>query len=51
MMLIATSADNWMWDGGATTNNFTKWVDCWAAARPGFAVCHSGSTVLLEVAG
>lgn len=44
LMLIATSADNWMWDGGAETNNFTKRVDGWAEARPGFAVCHSGST-------
>lgn len=44
LLLIPTSADNWMWDGGATTNNFTKRVDGWAQARPGFAVCHSGST-------
>ncbi|MET9634269.1 S1 family peptidase [Lentzea sp. NPDC006480] len=44
LLLIPTSADNWMWDGGATTGNFTKRVDGWAEARPGFAVCHSGST-------
>lgn len=44
LLLVATSADNWMWDGGSTANNFTKRVDGWAEARPGFAVCQSGST-------
>lgn len=44
LLLVATAADNWMWDGGATTNNFTKRVDGWAEAQPGFAVCQSGST-------
>jgi hypothetical protein len=44
LLLISTSVDNWMWDGGATTNNFTKRVEGWEEARPGFAVCHSGST-------
>ncbi|MFS8104288.1 S1 family peptidase [Lentzea alba] len=41
---MPTDADNWMWDGGSNTNNFTKRVDGRAEARPGFTVCQSGST-------
>lgn len=44
LLLIPTSADHWIWDGGATSNMFVKQVINWDWARANELVCQSGST-------
>ncbi len=43
LLLIEAPADNWMWDGNSTWNNFTKNVVGWDWARSGEMVCFSGA--------
>jgi hypothetical protein len=44
LLLLVSNVDHWMWDGGATTNNFVKDVIGWDWARTGESVCQSGAT-------
>lgn len=44
LLLIPTSSDHFIWDGGATTNMFVKTVIGWDWARANELVCQSGST-------
>jgi streptogrisin D len=44
LLLLVSNVDHWMWDGGATTNNFVKDVIGWDWARAGESVCLSGAT-------
>jgi streptogrisin D len=44
LLLIPTSSDHYIWDGGAETNMFVKTVIGWDWARGNELVCQSGST-------
>ena len=44
LLLIPTSSDHFIWDGGATTDMFVKTVVNWDWAYGGEYVCQSGST-------
>jgi streptogrisin D len=44
LLLIPASTDHYIWDGGATSNNFVKTVIGWDWARGNELVCQSGAT-------